>query len=74
MSRKLHTKANKAIPGIGHVVGTKKHTYAEKLIERYQKMYGDRGLKTNEFFNNGTGNRGFLDVHYIEKDMDWQRN
>ena len=61
--KKAAQKANKAIPGIGHVVGTKKHTYAEKLIERYQKMYGDRGLKTNEFFNNGTGNRGFLDVH-----------
>ena len=58
--KKAAQKANKAIPGIGHVVGTKKHTYAEKLIERYQKMYGDRGLKTNEFFNNGTGNRGFF--------------
>ncbi len=63
---KAADKANKAIPGIGHVAGTKKHTYAENLIERYQKIYGDRGLKTNEYFNNGPGNRGFLDVHDIQ--------
>ena len=60
---KAADKANNAISGTGHVVGTKKHTYAEKLIERYQSIYGDRGLKTNEYFNNGYGNRGFLDVH-----------
>jgi len=66
---KAADKANKAIPGVGPVVGTKKHTYAEKLIERYQRRYGDRGLRTNEYFNNGTGNRGFLDVHDVQNNI-----
>ena len=60
---KAANKANKAIPGIGSVVGTKKHVYAEELIDRYQMIFGDRGLKTNEYFNKGSGKRGYLDVH-----------
>jgi RHS repeat-associated protein len=60
------TKAEAAIGGTGRFAGTAKHTYATELLERYQKIYGDRGLETNVFFNNnailGPGNRGFLDV------------
>ena len=26
-------------------------------------IFGDRGLKTNEYFNKGSGKRGYLDVH-----------
>ena len=75
---KAADKANRAIPGTGPVVGTKKHIYAEKLIDRYQSIHGDRGLRTNEFFNNGPGNRGFLDVHdtqnYIIYDFKFGKN
>ena len=66
---KAADKANRAIPGTGPVVGTKKHTYAEKLIDRYQSIHGDRGLRTNEYFNNGPGNRGFLDVHDTQNNI-----
>ena len=66
---KAADKANRAIPGTWPVVGTKKHTYAEKLIDRYQSIHGDRGLRTNEYFNNGPGNRGFLDVHDTQNNI-----
>jgi hypothetical protein len=38
------------------------HVYATKSLERYQKLYGDRGLELGVYFNNGPGNIGRLDV------------
>jgi hypothetical protein len=60
--QKSATLAERAIGGSGGVAGTAKHQYANKLLNRYQKIYGDRGLLPNHSFNNGVGNRGFLDV------------
>lgn len=60
--QKAATLAEKAIGGKGPVSGTAKHKYASRLLERYQAIYGDRGLATNVRFNNGVGNRGVLDV------------
>ncbi len=61
--QKAANKAEKAIGGTGHVAGTKKHKYAGDLIERYQKMYGDKGLRVNDRFENKmTKERGILDV------------
>lgn len=54
--------AERAIGGTGGVAGTAKHQYANALLNRYQSIYGSRGLSTNVYFNNGAGNRGFLDV------------
>ena len=45
------------------VVGTKKHTYATNLIKRYQKIYGDKGLKTNFRFQDIRHGNGILDVY-----------
>ena len=45
---KAANKANKAITGIGPIVGTKKHVYAEELIDRYQMIFGDRGFFDGE--------------------------
>lgn len=63
---KAAEKAEKAIGATGRFAGTEKHSYAFKLLERYQSIYGDRGINTNIFFDNneifGTGNRGFLDI------------
>lgn len=56
------TKAEAAIGGTGRFAGTAKHTYANNLLRRYQSIYGSRGLEFNYYFNNGVGNRGFLDV------------
>lgn len=63
---KAAEKAERAIGGIGRFAGTEKHIYSFKLLERYQKIYGNRGLRTNVYFNNegllGPNNKGFLDV------------
>ncbi|MCI9843341.1 RHS repeat-associated core domain-containing protein [Flavobacterium pectinovorum] len=59
-------RAERAIGGVGGVAGTAKHQYASTLLNRYQRIYGNRGLETGLSFNNnlrlGAGNRGFLDV------------
>ncbi len=58
--------------------GTAKHSHASELLRRYQRRYGDRGLRVNDYFNNNTllgpGNRGFLDVRDIKnnKIYDWK--
>ena len=44
--QKAATLAERKIGGTGKVAGTQKHAYAKKLIDRYQNIYGDRGLKT----------------------------
>lgn len=63
---KAADKANIAIDEMGHVGGTKKHGYAEDLIDRYQSIYGDRGLPTEYRFDKGIGNSGRLDVYDIK--------
>jgi len=60
--QKAATKAEMAIGGSGRFAGTAKHNYATDLLERYQSIYGDRGLDFRVPFNNGLNNRGFLDV------------
>ena len=37
----------------GSVPGTLKHGYADRLLTRYQQMYGDRGLSTEVRYLNG---------------------
>ena len=39
--------AKKNIEGSGAVIGTKRHTYASKVLRKYQKIVEDRGLKTD---------------------------
>ncbi|MCP9751016.1 hypothetical protein EGI32_08530 [Ferruginibacter sp. HRS2-29] len=60
--QKSATLAERAIGGTGGAAGTAKHQYASELLNRYQRMYGNRGLEPGLYFNNGVGNRGFLDV------------
>ena len=68
--QKVANKAEKAVGGKGPVAGIKKHQYANKLIEKYQSMYGERGLKTNERFKNfETDEIGILDVHDIQNNI-----
>ncbi len=45
--------AEARIGGSGAVNGTLKHSYAEKLINRYQGIFGDRGLLTETSWING---------------------
>lgn len=59
------TRAENNVPSIGNpaVDGTFKHQYATEFIDRYQNLYGNRGLETNVYFNNqDLGIKGFLDV------------
>jgi RHS repeat-associated protein len=66
--QEIATRAEKKIGGIGSVAGTKKHTYAKDLLDRYQSIFGDRGLKTEtSWLNNqqvpyGTKGSARLDV------------
>lgn len=60
--QKAATKAEAAIGGTGRFAGTAKHNYATNLLERYQSIYGHKGLDFKVPFNNGPANRGFLDV------------
>jgi hypothetical protein len=60
--QKAATKAESAVGGTGRFAGTDKHNYATKLLDRYQRIYGNRGFEFKVPFNNGPGNRGFLDV------------
>ncbi|UFH60182.1 hypothetical protein LN246_04875 [Sulfurovum mangrovi] len=47
----IATRAEKKIGDAGRVAGTKKHTYAKKLTERYQNMSGNReNLKLEQSF------------------------
>ncbi|MES2506455.1 MAG: RHS repeat-associated core domain-containing protein [Verrucomicrobiota bacterium] len=39
--------------GSGPVQGTLKHGYAERLLDRYQSLYGSRGLQTEASYLNG---------------------
>jgi RHS repeat-associated protein len=47
--------ARQGIPaaGSGPVQGTLKHGYAQRLLDRYQSMYGSRGLQTEVSYLNG---------------------
>lgn len=54
-------RAENAIGGTGRFAGTAKHTYATSFLERYQRLYGNRGIQTNVYFNSRHG-KGFLDV------------
>ena len=38
--------ARKGLTGTPQQLGTAKHGYAQRLLNRYQGMYGDRGLVT----------------------------
>jgi hypothetical protein len=39
--------------GNGSVAGTLKHGYADRLLTRYQQIFGDRGLSTEVRYING---------------------
>ncbi len=54
-------RAEKAIGGTGHRAGTLKHSYATKLLKKYQGIYGGRGIETNFYFR-GQNGKGYLDV------------
>lgn len=43
--QEIATRAENKIGGTGSVNGTLKHSYAKELLERYQNIFGDRGLK-----------------------------
>jgi len=59
---RIATKAENAIGGSGMISGRIKHKYAENLLLRYNRRYNLQMLEPEEWFNNGVGNRGRLDV------------
>ncbi|MCT2278010.1 DNRLRE domain-containing protein [Micromonospora chalcea] len=49
----IATRAERKIGGSGAVAGTAKHAYADKLLQRYQGIYGNRGLVTEQSYLGG---------------------
>ncbi|WP_158754718.1 ricin-type beta-trefoil lectin domain protein [Streptomyces sp. NRRL F-2580] len=49
----IATRAEAKVGGSGAVAGTKKHKYAETLLNRYQGIYGSRGLVAEQSYLNG---------------------
>lgn len=56
------TFAEKSVGGKTRFDGSKKHERATELLEKYQKKHGNQGLDFKVHFDNGKGNRGYLDV------------
>jgi RHS repeat-associated protein len=65
----------KALPQFGSRSGSLKHGYADRLLTRYQKMFGDRGLSTEVRYSNGqvwqTGMpvKGSIKLDVVEGDL-----
>ena len=53
--KEVAKRAEKKVGGSGSVAGTKKHAYAKRLLDRYQKIYGDRGLRTEISYKKDEG-------------------
>lgn len=70
---KAGQKAFDRIPGKGGAVGTARHEYATKLLERYQGIYGDKGLRFKET-RSLFGQKSILDARDINSKtiFDWK--
>ncbi len=51
--QEIARRAERKIGGSGSVAGTAKHAYADKLLQRYQDIYGSRGLVTEQSYLSG---------------------
>lgn len=49
----IATRAQVRLGGSGAVSGTAKHAYADTLLTRYQGIYGNRGLITEQSYLGG---------------------
>ena len=64
--------ARRGLSTTGSVEGTLKHGYADRLLTRYQRMFGDRGLSTEVRYINGhrwrpgNGLRGSVRLDVVE--------
>ncbi|WP_434799146.1 RHS repeat domain-containing protein [Terrisporobacter vanillatitrophus] len=67
--QEVANRAERKIGYPGRVAGIKKHSYSKKLLDRYQRMYGDRGLRTEISYYGGSIDKkrrkgsSRLDVH-----------
>jgi hypothetical protein len=71
-------RANRHIPGSGHAVGTQRHTYARRMIDRYHSMNGPvgGGLSTEVTFapdfapgSAPYGTRGSVRLDFVEGNL-----
>lgn len=61
-------RAEQSIGGTGRFSGTKKHKYAERFLDKYQKRYGERMIKSDEYFYKQQI-KGRLDVRDVKNKM-----
>jgi len=62
----------KGLTGTPREIGTRQHKYARDLLERYQRMFGERGLETEVSLKNGKsvryGKEGSVRVDVFDPD------
>jgi len=66
------TAAESKVGGVGAAAGSKKHAYAKKLLDRYQKMFGSRGLETEVSYVGGVP-KGYGTKGSVRLDV-WDKN
>ncbi len=68
--KNVATRAERKVGASGRVAGTNKHKYAKDLLDRYQKIYGDRGLGTERSYIGGNkvpyGTKGSARVDVLD--------
>ena len=73
--QEVATRAEDAVGGTGRFAGTEKHTYAKRLFDKYQGIYGDRGLKTETTWLNGVqypyGTKGAPRIDVLDVNANW---
>ena len=69
------TRAERAIGGAGRFAGTDKHAYAKRLLDKYQGIYGDRGLRTETTWLRGRretyGTAGSIRIDVLDVKANW---
>ncbi len=69
----IATRAEEKVNQSGNVAGTHKHTHAKKVVFRYQRMFGDRGLKTEVSVGGGRaveyGTKDSVRLDVVEGDI-----
>jgi hypothetical protein len=72
--QEVATRADAKIGGTGRLAGTAKHVYSRDVLDRYQRMFGDRGLSTEIRYVNqapwlggtGTSTKGSVILDVVE--------
>jgi len=73
--QEIATRSENAIDGTGRFAGTEKHSYAKTLLDKYQGIYGNRGLQTETTWLNNApatyGTKGAPRIDVWDSNLNW---